>query len=196
MEKEQWEEHRFLCGLSDFETRERRRYRRRKIMCTKYGGRASLSVQEQYNKQIWKSQNYFRHNKPFNLAIMQTDTKFRPAHLHRKWKGTAALHWRFPNHLYFRYLDPQEFVHLVQNNNLKSETEDFNFETKDLVSAARDYKKYILKEDLQIIRERHGLTDSTTASYSGSNTDPDTDCPQDFPCFPQLLESSTAKVLK
>ncbi|KAI5692620.1 hypothetical protein M8J77_008093 [Diaphorina citri] len=131
----------------------------------KNGGRGLVNIASQWKTQTTKLREYFqqvknRSNKIKNMC--RADNKYTPLQLNqeysdirttdetkereRNWKS-MELHGRFPSEM--EKTHAHESTHYLTSGNLYRETEGFITAIQDQVITTKNYRKYILRENLE-----------------------------------------------
>lgn len=130
----------------------------------KDGGRGLIDIVNMHNKSIIKLREYFHQKEnesPYYAALIKID-KYTPLELNNnnkelpiltdeekmtRWKH-KALHGRYPHEINQEHVDKQASYNWLTHGDLYPETEGFMFAIQDQVIKTNNYKKHILKENL------------------------------------------------
>lgn len=128
------------------------------------GGRGIMDIKTLYNKQIESLRLYFMNNEEFKV-VCGADDNCTALHLKTTnyiqnvvpktieqnidtWKQ-KTLHGVFPNQMSESYIDSQASNLWLTNGDLFAETEGFMLSIQDRVVPTKNYRKYILHQDIE-----------------------------------------------
>ncbi|KAL1446040.1 hypothetical protein WDU94_012394 [Cyamophila willieti] len=147
----------------------------------KDGGRGLIDIVNLHNKSVLQLRQYFHQKQgqsEYYSAIVQAD-KYTPLHLSneevdlpittdeekiRSWKS-KALHGRYPHQVSQDYVDSEASYNWLTEGELYPETEGFVISMQDQVTKTNNYRKYILKENVETDRCRKCKQGSETIHH-------------------------------